>query len=429
MKNFENKDSSVHWSSTLSALFLVAGCSIGGGMLLMPVKSGASGFFPSLFCMILVWAAMTISALLIVEAVFWMEEGVTIFSIAKKYLGPSGKWLCCLLFLYISYASVVAYAAGGGVQVAASLDYLFGLKIQEDIGCVLLTLILTGVIIMGGRFVGKINSLLFISLVASYILLVLLGSGEVQPSLLLESYWSRAHFSVPLLLTAFSFQTLVPSLSPILNRNLNAMRVAIIGGNTVSLVVYAIWQALILGIMPIEGPYGLVEAAINSVPVTHFIKEHLRSSWVVWVAEYFGFFALVTSFLGMGLGLFDFLADGFKWSKKGWHALVLGALIALPSIYFATNYEQVFIIAMETSGGYGDTLLNGMIPVAIVWIGRYYFGEKGWQVPGGKPLLVVTFLIFAVSFFLELAFQMGWISSFAEFIPLPPVHNLEKIID
>ncbi len=36
------------------------------------------------------------------------------------------------------------------------------------------------------------------------------------------------------------------------------------------------------------------------------------------IADFFCFFAIVTSFLGIALGLFDFLADGLKIPRKKW---------------------------------------------------------------------------------------------------------------
>lgn len=400
-------------ASLLPAMFLVAGCCVGGGMLALPVASGASGLFPSLFMMSLCWIGMTLSALLLVEASLWMEEEAHVITITSRLLGPVFKVIAWVLFLYISYASEVAYAAGGGLQTANWLNSLFGLNLTKDFGTVLITVIFTTVIVFGGRVVGRVNSILFTSLIGAYFLLISFGADEVKPELLLKSNWSKSYLAIPLLLTAFSFQTMVPSLTPILKRQTKALKLSIIGGTTIALIIYAIWQMLILGIVPAEGPNGLIEANKLSLPATEFLYEHVSGKWVVPVANYFAFFAIITSYLAMGLGLFDFLSDGLKIPKKGWGNLILCLLIIVPTSIFATQFERAFMVAMETSGGYGDTILNGMIPVLLIWVGRYKKGydHSSFRVPGGKPLLIGVFLFFMIALGIEVGIQTNLLGS------------------
>ncbi len=101
-----------------SAMFLVAGCCIGGGMLALPVGSGASGFLPSIATMALCWLMMTLTALMLIEVSLWMEEGAHVITMTSRILGKPARLVSWFLFLYISYASEVAYAAGGGSQLA-----------------------------------------------------------------------------------------------------------------------------------------------------------------------------------------------------------------------------------------------------------------------------------------------------------------------
>lgn len=418
------------YKGLISAMFLVAGCCIGGGMLALPVSSGIGGYFPSLVMMFLCWAAMTTSALLLMEACLWMKEEVHVLTLATKFLGPVGKVIALILFLYISYASEVAYAAGGGVQLSQFVYDYFGIALSKDSGAILVTLIFTTVIVFGGQIVGRANALLFMALIGAFVVLVMLGTGEVKTSYLFTQKWRFSFLAIPLLLTAFSFQTMVPSLAFILKKKTRAFAFAIVGGTTIALVVYIIWQTLILGIVPIEGPNGLLEANVQSVPATQFLREHVNNRWFIFVAEYFGFFAIITSYLAMGLGLFDFLADGMGIKKEGRGNLLLGALIAVPTIIAATQFERAFMIALDTSGGYGDTILNGMFPVMMVWIGRYKMGIKeGYRVPGGKVLLVLTFLFFFASLLLEVLMQAGIIATGYDLYEALEIFNAQEVID
>lgn len=399
--------------SVVSATFLVAGTCIGGGMLALPVATGVAGFFPSIAMMFVCWFAMTATALLLLEVSLWMEEGVHVITMASRMLGLPGKLLSWILYLFICYTSIVAYAAGGGIQIASAFNHFFDLSLTKEIGCLIFVLFFGGIIYFGSLIVGRVNSILFVSMMVAYFCLVGAGLDEIKPQLLFHRQWSGALLAIPLLLTSFSFQTMVPSLTPYLKKNANHLRIAIVGGTFIAFLLYAIWQWIILGIVPVGGSNGLAAALAKGEPATQFLNEHVAGKWVAIIAQFFAFFAIVTSFFGISLGLFDFLADGLKVKKDKWGKVFLWLLIIVPTLFFASYFERVFILALDISGGYGDTILNGIIPVLMVWIGRYRLGyQKPRCLPGGKPFLVVILLFFVFSLGLEILAHTGLISSF-----------------
>ncbi len=393
----------------LSALFLVAGTCIGGGMLALPVSTGLSGFLPSACVMLLCWAAMTLSALLLLEVSLHAPKGAHMLSMSASLLGNAGSIVTWTLFLFISYASIVAYTAAGGGLAAVFARALFGVDWSDEMGCFFFTLLFGGMLALGNRRIGSLNAWLFIGMLAAYAVLVGMGAREVQGEKLQHADWSRAFPAAPLLLTTFSFQTMLPSLTPYLHRQPQAIRRAIIGGTTLTLLTYLLWQSLVLGIVPVVGVHGLAEALEKGQPITQFLKEHVASPWLSFVAEWFGFFALVTSFLGIGMGLKDFLGDAMRFlfgervvaDVKG--QSVIFFLILVPTFFFAAYFERIFLIALESSGGIGDTILNGLFPICMVWIGRYQLGWKGEkQVCGGKGGLALLFCFFFLILLIQL---------------------------
>ncbi len=396
----------------LAATCLVAGTCIGGGMLALPVATGITGFFPSALMMALCWMAMTASALLLLEVNLWMKEGAHVITMASTLLGPVGKVFSWCVYLFISYASIVAYTAAGGTLVIHGAANLIGTTLSKEIGCLLFIVVFGGVIYLGNQIVGRVNTILFVAMIAAYFALVGTGFSEVKTELLSHRYWPTSFLAIPLLLTTFSFQTMLPSLTPYLKRNAKALRWAIISGTTLTFIVYLIWQYLVLGIVPVSGPHSLIKALELGEPITQFLREHVQSVWVSVIAEYFAFFALVTSFLGMALGLFDFLSDGLKIPNQGKGKVILSLLIIIPTFFFAAYFERVFLIALDTSGGFGDSILNGIMPVLMVWVGRYWYRfPDEHRTPGGKILLVVVLAFFVSSLILETLIHSGQICS------------------
>ena len=393
--------------SVLSAILLIAGTCIGGGMLAFPLSTGIFGLVPSLSMMAICWAAMTLSALFLLEACLWMEEGAHMISMSERFLGLPGKIIAWILYLFICYGSIVAYTAGGGLQVAGIMN------ISKELGCALFVLLFGVMIVLGKGVVGRVNAWLFTAMIATFLFLVSMAIDEINPENLLHARWSEIQLTIPLILTAFSFQTLIPSLPSYLKRNAKKLRWAVVGGTTLTFMINFVWQMVVLGIVPLNGENGLSAAlAKGDLPITEYIAQNVDGIGVFYLAEFFAFFAMVTSFLGISLGLFDFLSDGLKVKEKGWGNVLLIALIVIPTYFFAVQFEKVFLFALESTGGIGDSILNGMIPVLMVWVGRYSLGYKSeFTIPGGRWLLSLTFLFFLSVLITELLSIAGFLPS------------------
>ncbi len=398
--------------SILGATFLVAGTCIGGGMLALPVATGVAGFFPSIIMMLIGWAFMTTTALLLAEANLWMEEGAHVITLASRLLGPLGKWIAWLLYLFIGYASLVAYTAGGGELFSAGMQKFFGIHLPETWAVVIFVVVFGTIIYLGNVVIGRVNTLLMAGLIIAYILLISMGVSHVRWHLLLRSSWGNTLIAIPLLLTIFSFQTIVPSLTIYLKQDGRALRLSIVLGTTLALIVYGIWQCLVLGTVLLDGDQGLAAALANGKPATEFLGVATGNVWLGATADFFAFFALVTSFLGIALGLFDFLADGLKIKEEKWGNVWLGLLVAVPTLFFALSMERVFLRALDTSGGIGDSILNGLFPALMVWVGRYRKQlQSEYSLPGGKPLLAIVICYALFVFIVELLGKFGLIVS------------------
>ena len=60
------------------------------------------------------------------------------------------------------------------------------------------------------------------------------------------------------------------------------------------------------------------QSPVSSVETTQLNdsqKGAMHNSWLIFSVQFFIFFALASSFLGIALSLFDFLADGFQIKK------------------------------------------------------------------------------------------------------------------
>ena len=64
--------------SVFGGMLLIAGSCIGAGMLALPIITGLGGFFSSIITIIITWAFMTYSGLLLLEVNGWFTKRINI---------------------------------------------------------------------------------------------------------------------------------------------------------------------------------------------------------------------------------------------------------------------------------------------------------------------------------------------------------------
>ena len=379
--------------SLLGGVLLIAGSCIGAGMLGLPIVAGLGGFTPSLFMFFLAWAFMTTTALLLVEANGWFSRQVNLLSMTEHALGKWGKGLCWITYLFLFYAVLIAYISGTGSLVSTSFQNAFGAHLPVWVGSAFFVLLFGWVVYLGTRKVDLCNRFLMIFKIGFFLLLVFLGVRYVQPKLLSVSDLAYAPMALPILLISFGFHNMIPSLTAYMKGDLKRVRKTIVGGSLLAFAIYVVWEILVLGTVPLYGENGVIASYARGQEASQAISAVIRSPWVRIFAQGLAFFAILTSFLAQSLSLVHFLADGMKISYKKRENLLLCAFALLPPLIISLLYPQLFFKALNFAGGVCTVILFGLLPVAMVWVGRYRLSSAtGYQLPGGKPALVCVAL-------------------------------------
>jgi len=379
--------------STVGAILLISGCCIGAGMLGLPVLSAQAGYIPSSLMFIACWLFMLCTGLLLLEANLWFKEDVHVVSLADRTLGKLGKSISWFVFAFLFYSLMVAYVTGSDELFIDFFEAFFAISLPHWLGGLAMIMLFALMIYMGTGAVDKLNRLLMLGLLLTYVLLIMMGNSHIETKLLEHQDWSAGYLVIPAMIVSFGFHNLIPSLAHYLGKDSQRLKTSLIIGSFIPLVIYLLWQRLTLGIVPLEGQ-GSLEAAWNEGQMaTHALKTAVGVSWIVDIAQFFAFFAIVTSFLGVSLSFVDFLADGLGIPKKGFGKVLLCALALLPPYIFSLIYPGAFLMALNYAGGFGAVIIFGILPALMVWSGRYNKGLKGPQfIPGGKIMLVLVML-------------------------------------
>lgn len=246
--------------SVIGGILLIAGSCIGAGMLALPVITGVAGFVPSVVMLTLAWLFMTCTSLLLLEANLAIGHDLSLISIAQKTLGKPGKILCWFLFIFLFYSLSIAYIAASGSILQSIVADLFKVELPAWIGSFLFTLVFAIVLFTGTRHVDYLNRLLMVGLVVAYCILVILGSQHIQSSYLAIQHWQYSFAALPVLIISFGFHNMIPSLAMYLKGDVGRLRTTVLVGSLIPLLIYLLWEAVMLGIIPVQGREGLLHA-------------------------------------------------------------------------------------------------------------------------------------------------------------------------
>lgn len=207
--------------SLSSAILLVAGTTIGAGILAIPAVTQESGFLASSVACILCWIFMVTTGLLIAEVnVNTMCElgsgGVSLVSMAKRTLGVAGVQFSCWSYIFIHYALLIAYVA----RSSDILTNFLGIPLWES--ATLFSLVFGGICYFGSqRFIGAVNGVLVFGIIISFTSLVVAASGDLHLDALLKANFSAVPMSIPIIALSFVYQNVVPVLCTNLEGNLS----------------------------------------------------------------------------------------------------------------------------------------------------------------------------------------------------------------
>lgn len=377
------------FNKSVSGALLIAGTTIGAGMLGIPLLTAKAGLLPAFFITTVVWLFMLATGLLFLEATLWMPEGANVLSLSRRFLGRGGKWVAGGTFVFLYYCLMVAYYAAGAPLFVEVIEKLFGLAPSGAFGYLSFGLLFGGIVAFGIKVVDRINYIFMVAMLLSYFLLVGAGTTAISWERFEYIEWKGVLFAAPILFSAFGYHNVIPSLVTYFDRNVRVLRRSILWGTFLPFAVYLIWQGLILGAVPLSA----IESALaKGMPATQALGSLSGYPWVVQLGQFFAFFAIITSMLGVAFSMVDFLGDGLKIKRTGGPRILLCLLVFLPPFILSTLDPTIFVLAISFAGGFGEALLNGLLPIALVWVGRYGRRLEGRQMLfGNRPMLLLLF--------------------------------------
>ncbi len=355
----------------IGGILLIVGTSIGGGMLALPVITAAAGLTNTVIFLLICWLIMTVGALLILEVNLRLPPGSNMVSMAKSTLGLPGQVIAWVTYLFLLYTLLAGYISGGS-DVFNGLLYKAHIPLPTWVASLLFTSIFSLIIYSGIRAVDYVNRGLMFGKLGIYFILVVLISPHISIDTLSGGSLEAITGSLMVLVTSFGFASIVPSLRDYFQDDIASLRKVILIGSLIPLVCYILWEIVIMGVIERDGSNGLVVLKSSGHAISGLTDALSNALHSQWITGFFGFFTsicMITAFLGVSLGLFDFLSDGLNMKKTGRQGRWVLALTFLPPLLVVLTYPGIYIQAFNYAGICCVILLL-LLPTAMAWQGR-----------------------------------------------------------
>ncbi len=348
--------------SVFGTSLIIAGTAIGAGMLGIPLIAGELGFVLAAFFLIVCWGVSLLSAFLILHVNMAYNERSNLSTMARKTIGHFGNIITWSTYLLFLYSAIAAYMTGGASLLGRTLSYFFQIEIPQIASTLLFTVVLGMFVYFGTRSVDYANRVLMTLKVAAFVLMVVLllphiSLDALTPDPSRSSGWMIA---LPVLISAFGYQIVIPNIRDYLCSNVRKIKRAIWIGGTIPLVVYLLWIAIVFGLLPGLTPHD------NLSKVVSLLQDQVSISYLGGVVNFFADIAVTTSFLGVSMSLFHFIRDGCHLNQNRFGEKELAILMTfLPPFCFAWIYPKGFIMALDYAGLFIAILLM----IVPVWMG------------------------------------------------------------
>ncbi|MEH2279970.1 MAG: aromatic amino acid transport family protein [Nostoc sp.] len=397
---FDGKNLNHQPGSVLGSTALIAGTTIGAGILALPAVTLPSGIVPSTSGLIAVWLYALVSGLLVADVTLntMRSEGrasIGFLGVVEKILGKLGGRIAGGAYLFMHYALLVAYITEGGEILGYAVAKIWSVQILPTwVGTTTFTLLFGGIMYLGReKFIEKLNSAFVGIVIVSFLGLLFFGGRHIQSTQLLFQDWSALGSAISVMSVALFFQNVVPLVVAQLEGDVGKIRQSIFIGSVIPLIMFLAWNAVILGSVSPDMLHGTSDGRTVFDPL-QVLRAGGAGEWLGVLVSIFSEFAIVTSFIGFVYGLLDLFKDIFLPAQGQLSSrLPLYSLVLFPPMTLGTLNPGIFFTALDYTGTFSISVLGGIIPALMSWKQRQEQENSDSinqpLVPGGKVTLIV----------------------------------------
>ncbi|HHR5900514.1 TPA: tryptophan permease [Providencia alcalifaciens] len=381
--------------SILGGSMIIAGTAVGAGMFSIPMVTSGVWFSGSVVLLIYTFICMLLSGLMILEANMNYPAGASFHTMVKDLLGSSWNTINSLSITFVLYILTYAYISAGSSIITENVSKYA--QVPQAISGLVFALVIAFFVWLSTRAVDRLSTILIGGMVITFVMSIGGMVTTASPMVLFDQYDNNnseylpyALAALPYLLTSFGYHGNVPGLVKYYNKDSRSVMLSLVYGAGITVTIYILWQYAIQGNIPRSSFIEIRENGNNIGALLNQMNISAQSSFISQFLTLFSYMALASSFLGVSLGLFDFIADFFKFNDSHQGRFKSVIITFLPPTILGLVFPDGFIYAIGFAG-LAATIWAVIIPALMARASRKRFPNNSYRTPGGS--FVIGFVI------------------------------------
>ncbi|MCR1567522.1 tryptophan permease [Mixta sp.] len=393
--------------SVLWGTLIITGTVVGAGMFSLPVVMSGAWFSWSAAMLLLTWLCMLLSGLMFLEASLHYPTGAGFDTLTRDLLGRRWNLINGASIAFVLGILTYAYISASGAILQHTFASL-GMPVSARIAGLGFTLLVALFVWLGTAVVSRVTLIFLGAKVITFFLLFGGLLGHVKPALLFPSGGEEARYLrylwmvVPFCLASFGYHGNISGLIGYYQRDGKKVVRCLLLGTVAALAIYLVWIIGTMGNIPRADFIAIAQRGGNIDALVEALGGLLQNASLSALLTIFSTFAVASSFLGVTLGLFDYLADLLKFNNGATGRLKTTLVTFVVPLVAALIWPNGFLLAIGYAG-LAATIWAVITPALLAYRARQRFPEaQGWKLKGGLFPLVLVLLFAALNIVVSL---------------------------
>ena len=396
--------------SLLWGSMIIAGTAIGAGMLANPTSMFGIWFLGSVVMLLFTWFYTVVAGLMLLEANLHFPEGSNFNTMVTQLLGKGWNIANGLAVTFTLYILTYAYiTSGGGITENLLQQFVPQLGVSHSGSSILFCFALALFVSISTKAVSRLSTILIGGMIIAFLLSTTGLLSSMKTSVLFDttaqedpSYILHLLSALPMCLVSFGYHVCLPSLVSYYHKNSHLVIKSILIGTGIAFFIYVLWQMAVQGNLPREAFAPVIAKGGDVAALLNALSAYIPTQTISVVLDFFAYMAIASSFLGVTLGLFDYIADLFHFRNSLWGRTKTTLITFLPPLLMSLLYPYGFVTAIAYAG-VAVSFSSIMISALMVRSSRKKFPQATtYRTFGGKPLIYFIIAIGVLNIVVQL---------------------------